>query len=286
MGIPIKPEDTNDRVLKSTRILASIIAPILIAAFIMLYLFPKDTGTLFAWPIKPTMSAMMLGATYMGGAYFFTKVAMTKKWHTVSLGFIPVTAFAGILGIATLLHWDLFTSGHISFILWAFLYLTLPIAIPIFWLINQRVNQGAQGSAECLPQTFRWVYGILGSVLTLASVMFLITPEMMIPSWSWTLSPLTSRVLSAMFALPGLVGISAAIDGRWSAVKVIFQSQALSILLILLAMIRAKDEINWTIWGSWSFVSGLLLVLGLIGWAFYYTKILSWKQHRVEKENS
>ena len=272
MSIPIKPEDTNDRVLQSTRILASIIVPILLAAFIMLFLFPDDTGTLFAWPIKPRMSAMMLGATYLGGAFFFTKVALAKNWHTVSLGFIPVTAFAGILGIATLLHWDLFTKGHISFILWAFLYLTLPIVIPIIWVINRLVNQREHELVEKLPQTFRWAYGILGSVLTFVSLLFLISPEFMIPTWPWPLSPLTSRVLSAMFALPGLVGISAAIDGRWSSVKIIFQSQALSIVLILLAMMRAQDEIFWSKWGSWFFVSGLLLVLALIGWGFLLSK--------------
>lgn len=50
-----------DRVLPVTKILAALIVPILCAAFIMLYLFPNQSGMLFAWPIKPQASAMRLG---------------------------------------------------------------------------------------------------------------------------------------------------------------------------------------------------------------------------------
>lgn len=109
----VSSESTRDRILPVTRVLAAIIVPILLAAFIMLFLFPKQTGLLFAWPIKPTASAMMLGGTYMGGAYFFAEVFRARQWQTVKLGFLPVSIFAGILGIATALHWDKFTPGHI-----------------------------------------------------------------------------------------------------------------------------------------------------------------------------
>ena len=57
------PAPANDRILRITTILAAIIVPILSVAFLMLYLFPGQSGLLFAWPIKPKMSAMMLGAT-------------------------------------------------------------------------------------------------------------------------------------------------------------------------------------------------------------------------------
>ena len=88
-------EIVHDRVLTASRVLAAIIVPVLVAAFIMLYLFPNDTGRLFAWPIKPTMSAMMLGATYLGGAYFFTRVVFARQWHTVRLGFPAGHAVCG-----------------------------------------------------------------------------------------------------------------------------------------------------------------------------------------------
>ncbi len=261
-------DPANDRVLIASRVLAAIIVPILVAAFIMLYLLPNDTGSLFAWPIKPPMSAMMLGATYLGGAYFFTRVVFARQWHTVRLGFLPVSTFAGILGIATLLHWDKFTHGHISFELWAFLYFTLPFVIPVIWYLNQRANPGdAQAEERLFSNGLRLALGATGVVLAAAAAFMLVFPELMIPAWPWSLTPLTARVLAAMFALPGLVGLGVAFDGRWSSASIIFQAQGLSILLILVAMARAFDEIQWGQVGSWTFVGGLLLVVVLIGLA-------------------
>ncbi len=261
-------DDNHDHVLLISRVLAAIIVPILVAAFIMLYLFPNDTGRLFAWPVKPPMSAMMLGATYIGGAYFFTRVVFTRQWHKVRLGFLPVSTFACILGISTLLHWDKFTHGHISFELWALLYFTLPFVIPVVWYLNQRAVQGRIPAAEqSLSRGLRLAIGCVGAVLSASSAILLIFPEVMIPVWPWSLSSLTARVMAAMFALPGLVGLGVAKDGHWSSASIIFQAQGLSVLLFLVAIVRALDEIQWRQWGSWTFLVGLLLVIFLIGWA-------------------
>jgi hypothetical protein len=264
-----KASDTAyDRVLGMTRILAVIIVPILIAAFLILYLFPNDSGRLFAWPIKPPMSAMMLGATYLGGAYFFTRVALSRQWHTVRLGLIPVTTFAGIMGIATILHWDKFTHGHFSFMLWAFLYFTLPFVIPLVWYLNQRANRGQRaGTEKQFSNGLRLATGALGAIMLLSSAILLIFPQFMIPIWPWTLSPLTARVMAAMFALPGLVGLGVAIDGRWSSASIIFQAQAIAILFFLLAIVLDRDELQWNQLRSWIFLASLLMVVLLIGLA-------------------
>lgn len=265
--------NTSQQLLPITRVLAAIIVPILLAAFIMLYLLPNDTGRLFAWPISPPMSAMMLGATYLGGAYFFTRVVFAKEWREVQLGFLPVSTFAGILGIATLLHWDRFTHGHISFILWAVLYFTLPFVIAWVWRLNQRATQReAQSSGQYIGRILRFGFGVLGVILVASSALLLIQPQLMIPAWPWSLSPLTARVMAAMFALSGLVGIGVAMNGRWSSASVIFQAQGISILLFLLAMWRASADIKWNQWGAWAFLGGLLAVLLLIGLATLQTK--------------
>lgn len=260
--------DSTDRVLTASRVLAVIIVPVLVTAFLILYLFPSDTGRLFAWPIKPPMSAMLLGATYLGGAYFFARAALSRQWHTVRLGFVPVSTFAGILGITTLLHWDKFTHDHIAFKLWALLYFTLPPVILLVWYLNQQANREDTKTPErSFSRGLRLAFAAVGAVMVAASALLLIFPQVMIPAWPWTLSPLTARVMAAMFALPGLVGIGVAADGRWSSASILFQAQGLSILLFLIAIVRAMDNIAWSKWGSWAFLTGLLLVLLLIGWA-------------------
>jgi hypothetical protein len=267
------PTADHDRVLPVTRLVGALLVPALLTAFTILFFFPTETGRLFAWPVNPTMSAMMLGATYLGGAYFFTRVALGISWRSVRLGFIPVTTFAGTLGIATLLHWERFTPGHIAFILWVFLYFTTPFLVPYLWYRGQQASRGKPvSSGVMIGSGLRWVIGALGVVMVIASAILLIFPEMMIGAWPWALTPLTARVMAAMFALPGVVGIGVARDGRWSSAKIIFEAQALTIVFIFIAMARAAGEISWGMVSAWTFIGGLLGVLALIGVARWRIK--------------
>lgn len=260
---------TPDRVLPATRALAGIIVPILFAAWVMLYLFPNNSGLLFAWPIKPQMGAMMLGGTYLGGAYFFTKVFRSHQWHTVRLGFWPVSAFAAIMGIATILHWDKFTHGHISFILWAILYFTLPLIIPVVWYLNQRTNRGEPDPRQVLlSRPLCLVIGFVGVIMSAASLILLLFPQWMLPIWPWSITPLTGRALAAMFVLPGLLSLGIAYDRHWSSAKIPFQAQLIAIVFILVAFIFSSQDIFWSQLGTWTFIGGLLLELFLIGWAY------------------
>src|SRR5437764_7061460 len=87
------PKDAlrDDRILLFTRVIAAIIIGVLLLAFVLLYLFPTATDKLFAWTIQPPLTAMMIGAGYFAGAYFFVRVLIEKQWHRVALGFLPIT---------------------------------------------------------------------------------------------------------------------------------------------------------------------------------------------------
>ncbi len=119
----------EDRVLVSTRAVSAAIIPFSLLAFAVLVPWPTDTKRLFAWAIKPTMSAMVLGSVYLGGAYFFFRAARARRWHTVAGGFPPVATFAALMGIATILHWDRLMHGNLAFWLWVALYLTTPFVV-------------------------------------------------------------------------------------------------------------------------------------------------------------
>jgi hypothetical protein len=142
----------DDRILPETRWLAALIIPFLVVAFIILYFWPHDTDKLFAWTIKPSMTPMMLAAAYLGGIYFFTRALLAKQWHLVKLGFLPVTAFASLLGIATILHWNRFNHSHISFYTWATLYFTTPFLVFAVWLRNRRTDRGTVEPSELIIQ--------------------------------------------------------------------------------------------------------------------------------------
>lgn len=256
----------DDRVRPFTRALAAVIVPVLVAAFVMLYLLPHQTERLFAWPVRPPMTSMMLGATYLGGAYFFVRVLTAQRWHHVSLGFLPVAALCFILGTATALHWERFTHGHPSFVLWVFLYFTLPVLLPLAWYRNGGRGRPDERRAEApaLSSAVSLVFGVLGTVFTVVGLLLYLVPERMIPTWPWELTPLTARVVASMFVLTGLIALGIAIDRRWTAVRFILEAQTLAVVLILAAIVVARADFDWSAVGSWTYTGGLLLVLVLV----------------------
>ena len=112
-----------------TRAVALGIVPFLVVASVMLYLLPTRTEQLFAWTIAPPISAMFLGSAYVGGLVFFLHVVRAARWEQVKYGFPAVLLFSILLAIATVLHWDRFHFGHVSFIVWATLYFLTPVLV-------------------------------------------------------------------------------------------------------------------------------------------------------------
>jgi hypothetical protein len=252
----------DDRILPEVRWLAVLIIPFLVAASILLYIWPNDTDKLFAWTIKPSMTPMMLAAAYLGGIYFFTRVALAKRWHLVKLGFLPVTTFASLLGIATILHWDRFNHSHISFFTWVALYFTTPFLVFAVWLHNRMTDPGtAESNETIIPQVIRLFIGVIGVITLAVSLLLFLQPALMIGLWPWMLTPLTARVVGAMFALPGVVGLGIALEQRWSAARIILEAQAFSILMILIAAVRAWSDFEQSNLISWLFVGGLSFLL-------------------------
>lgn len=261
----------DDLVLPATRWVALLVIPFLVAAFGILYILPTQTAKLFAWEIKPSMTAMMLGAAYAGGIYFFAGVLLTREWHRIKVGLLPVTAFASLLGIATILHWDRFNHSHISFFTWAVLYFTTPFIVIFVWLQNRGHDSDAPIAGEAaVSQTLRLIIGAIGAVTLIVSVFLFIEPIIMIGLWPWTLTPLTARVMGAMFSLPGMVGLGMSMDSRWSSAKIILQSQGFSILLILLAAVRDWKDFDTSKPSIWLFIGGLGAMLAGIVILFLY----------------
>ena len=248
----------DDRILAETRWLAALVIPFLLVAFGILYFFPQDTGRLFAWKIQPGMSAMMLGAAYAGGIYFFCGVLLSKQWHRIKAGILPVTTFATLLGIATILHWDRFNHSSLAFFAWASLYFTTPFLVLGVWFRN-RVHDPLEPEPndQELPGWLRLLIGLVGAFTLTLSILLFLSPTLMIGLWPWTLTPLTSRVMSAMFGLPGVVNLGIAFDRRWSAARTILQSQGFSILLILIAVARSWKDFQLSNLQTWLFIGGL-----------------------------
>jgi hypothetical protein len=252
----------DDRILPETRIIGALIPPFLITAFVMLYLFPNNTEQLFAWTIKPTMTALMMGGGYVTGSYFFVRLVIGGRWSWYALGFLPIAAFTWFMAGATFLHWDKFNHAHVSFIAWLILYLVTPIVVPVLWLRNRRTDPGTPGPGDVpVPASIRTAARVLGIALVATAVLMFLVPETAASIWPWTLTPLTARVIAGWFVLAGLLAVMYSTEARWQSWRILLQSQGLGIALILLGVARAWGELRTDQPVTWIFVIGLSLLL-------------------------
>jgi hypothetical protein len=254
-------EAEDDRILPFTRIVAAVVVPFLVLAFLILYFYPELSGERFAWPIQPPMTAMFMGAGYIGGAWLFVNAIFGRRWHRIAPGFLPVTTFTVAMLLATILHWEVFDPGHFPFTLWLILYVVTPFLVPAVWLINRPADTGVPEENDAVvPPVARRALLLLGIVLSGFAVVGFISPSWLSGVWPWQLSALTGRIMSGWFGLLGVGGVIISSNSRWSAWKVGLQSIGLWHGLVVIAMVvRSADFPNGLI--NWYFAS-VILVLG------------------------
>lgn len=245
----------DDAVLPATRLLAAFIVPFLVVAFVVLFGFPGDTDRLFAWTIKPPMTPMMLGAVYLGGAYFFVRAFRTPAWHNLKAGFVAVGTFATLMGVATVLHWEKFNHDHVAFWLWAGLYFTTPALVWGVWAANRRRGDTAGPDDVVLPPAARAGVAVTGVLAVAMGLLLFLLPEEAIDVWPWALTPLTSRVMGAIFML-GIAGLGVLTDPRWTAARLMLQVEVMMLALILVAAARAHADFDASRPLTWLLLGG------------------------------
>jgi hypothetical protein len=252
----------SDTIRPFTRWLALVILPFLVAAVVLLYLLPTTTDKLFAWTIAPPLTAMFLGSAYIGGICFFTGVARSRRWHSVRHGFAAVVVFSTLMAVATVLHWDRFHFGHVSFVTWALLYLTTPFLTLAAVLFNWRADPGESADSTArVPWAPRVALGILGLAALAFGLALFLFPVDVGRHWAWEVTPLTGRIVGATLTLPGMVNMWLFIDARWSAFRWIFLAQIASLVFIAIAIVFRLGDLQWTRPAAGLFVAGILVSL-------------------------
>ena len=251
----------DDRVLGVTRALAVLVAPVLLAAFVLLFGFPGRTDQLWAWTIRPTMTAMLMGSGYLSGVLYFVGVYRARSWRSVGVMFLPITVFVVFMALATLLHWDRFAHAHPSAWAWIALYAVTPVVLPWVWWRNRRHDPGARPGEARFAPGLRLAFGLLGALGLIAVVVAFVRPALLIEVWPWTLTPLTARVVLGWYALPAALFVGLAVDGRLEAVQLTLRSAVLGIAFVLASTARAWGEFDPGTPARWLFVGFFVLLL-------------------------
>ncbi|MGI9022531.1 MAG: hypothetical protein ACR2HV_04745 [Acidimicrobiales bacterium] len=231
--------------LATTRWVSALIVPVLCAAFVILYFFPDRTRQLWAWTMRPTMTAMLMGGGYLAGAWFFVRAATTSEGHRVLKGLLGTTVCTTLLLVATLLHWDTFNHDHVSFWAWFLLYAITPPLLPWLWFNNRKTDPGGLGPGDvAVPHIVRTVVAVVGAGQLLFALVMFVDPGFVRPHWPWTLSDTTARSIAAFIAFPAVTWLLFATDRRWSSFEIPMETATIGLVLVLVATVRASDEFD------------------------------------------
>jgi hypothetical protein len=227
---------------------AWLVAPILAAAGVILYLFPSHTAQLWAWPIKSQLTASAIGGGYLGGAIFFARAAYTRRWESLRIAVVGASALSTMLLITTIIHWDKFTHENVSFWAWTLLYCLTPVWLPYLFLTNERdarahIADSPQPNGATLPPVVRRIAGTVGTAQIILALVMFVRPTALIDRWPWPLTPLTARTLSAFLAFIAVVWLAFFFEGRWSALRLPVQSAIIGLVLVGIAAGRRHQEL-------------------------------------------
>lgn len=239
----VPPLERDDRVLRTTRAVSIVIVPVLTAAFVILFLFPGQTRTLWGWTIRSRMSCMFMGGGYLAGALFFARASRAKEWHRLGPGIIATTAFAGALGVATFLHWPEFNHGHVSFWAWTLLYITTPLLLPVLYVKNRQFDPGTRGPEDVpIPPWIRTSLTVLGAGQLLFAVSLFVRPSLFQDDWPWTLTTISARSLAGFASFPAIAYLAFAFERRWSALRWPLETAIAGLALIAVGAARSTGD--------------------------------------------
>ena len=270
---------TNDEIYSVTRGVAVMVVPFLWLAFLILFFIPDSTGERFAWAIKPHMTALYMGAGYLGGSWLFINAIFGKRWHSIQNGFLPVTAFTWFMIFATFLHWDRFSHGNLGFTLWLILYLVTPFLVPVLWYYNRKTDSGKPEERDWIvPPVIRFILKLLGAALVMFALVGMFFPTLVIAAWPWTLTALTARVMSGWGALLGVGSLTMSGESRWSGWKIPMECIFIWHVLVLVAAAMNPLDFKTGIL-NWYTFSVAVMVTGIF---VFYLK-MEVQRRRLEK---
>jgi hypothetical protein len=261
----------DDRILPLTRLVAIVVVPFLLVAIGILYVNPDLASSIFAWPVKPELTAMLLGSAYLGGVVYFCSLLAAGTWHRVALGLPSVATFASLLLVTTFIHLGLFSLDRPAGITWVVIYIVAPPLVVVAWWRNRQRDPGPTPADALVPRPVVTLLLAGGGGAVLLAVALYAVPSMLFDTWPWHLTELSARVLAPMLCLPGIVALGIAMDRRRSSIRAPMIAQAAAIVAMLGALwFRQADltgppasvALAWIVLAG-SLAGSIALVVGL-----------------------
>lgn len=236
----------------------------------ILFLFPTQTATYFAWTIKHPLTPIFMGANYAGGIGAVWAM-YTNRWSVARVLLPGVFTFAITQLLATLLHIPIFNWHHPIAWAWLFVYITSPVATALVYFSMERGYHAPEASPPFLPPAFKRVMMLLAVATGLIGFALILWPFLFtangsgsaVPWWAWTLTPLTARVTGGWYLAATALYATLSREHTLDRVKISLFSLMLVNGLQLLGALLHRDAFNGQI-----FTVILYLSISIVSFGF------------------
>jgi hypothetical protein len=253
------------KLMRVNQVTALIIMPVLFAAWVILWLYPTRTEQLWAWTIASRMTPITMGSGYLGGVWFFSRMARSPAPRRVAGGLAAAAVFVVGLGVTTIIHWDKFNHDHLAFWAWSALYFFTPFFLPWLFLVNFRAaTDGAADAGRDERPVPRWAVITLvsvGAIQLVAAVTWFVAPHLAIDNWPWPMTPLTTRTIASFVAFSGTLLLWVVVDRRWVAVQAGIEALTIGLTVTLIGAVIAHDDFTGSDVGVVLYVVALVSLL-------------------------
>jgi len=202
--------------------------------FVLWFLIRPDWGIYFAWPVKPALTALFLGAGFMLRSYFGYHLWREKDWYKLRWSIHGDFVFLGTLFVATWWHmtemnWHIegVSTGLRIFSLviahvWVLAYTFEPLTI--FLLSPREAEANSPVPVELsqgplIPELKTVLLGIFYAGSLVWALLFFNTDFANL-RWPWELNAFDSRIMSAWPGACATWAITMYFMKDWAEVKI------------------------------------------------------------------
>jgi hypothetical protein len=224
----------------------------------LLLLFPDATDVTWSWQIRPAMSAVVVGAGYLFGALAISTLLLRNQWHALNIALAGTWVFSVAMLLATLVHLDRFFVGTVRFYIWFLIYVGLPLALPLAWLLNRRTGAPRRPTDFVFALPVRLALFLAGLVFLLFGVFMFVLPAAAAVIWPWMLTPLMARVLGGWVMFIGAGALVAVVEPRYSAYRGLLPCVIVWDLALLAGSLLHLDDFDFSRLAPWVWFLALL----------------------------
>lgn len=220
--------------------------------FVLWFLLRPADGIYFAWPVKPVLTALFLGAGFSLRSYFGFHLWREKLWYKLRWCIHGDFVFLSVLFITTWWHidemnWHVTNQGEglrlfclLIAHIWVLAYTFEPITVYLF-SPHGKDKEAAEApippelsEGPLLPE-LKLVLLAVFYIGTLIAALFFFNPAFADTRWPWELNAMDARIMTAWPAACATWAITMYFMKDWAEVKI--GVRALSLFFIALFVI-------------------------------------------------